>query len=65
MGGFDSLGKCINTVISDTEELCAGGDGFFSYDATKDGTGWCSCCTNAEDALTAIVETDSPDVAIY
>ena len=59
MGGFENLGKCISKVIDDTEQLCAGGDGFFAYDGTEGGTGWCSCCTNSDDALTATVETES------
>lgn len=50
-------------MIGDTEEVCAGGEGYFAF--APDSNGWCSCCTNAEDALVEIVETESADCAIY
>ena len=43
--------------------MCAGGEGYFSYD--PDSNGWCSCCTNAEDAVTEVVETASENCKIY
>lgn len=62
LGAYDDLKKCLKHVKSSKEDVCAGGDGYFSYDPDS---GWCSCCTNADDAESEFVETENKEVKIY